>query len=77
MLVLMEKRKVSKTAWDTPVEGTGKEDSEQPAKGTGGWPEGGRETQRGKVLEGKDEPWIGGGAGSACSMLGQAHQDEN
>lgn len=45
-----EKRTGSKTAWDTPVGGTGKEDSEQSAKGTGGWPGGGRVTWRGEVL---------------------------
>lgn len=35
-LASTEKRKGSKTARDIPVEGTGKEESQQPAKGIGG-----------------------------------------
>lgn len=41
----MEKRKGS--AWGNPVEETGKEDPEQPAKEAGEWPGGQMETERG------------------------------
>lgn len=75
----MEKRKGSKLAWGNPVEEMGKQDSEQPAKGTGEWLGGGMETRREEVLEGKDESggWRVGVRGSACSVLRQVHSDEN